>query len=255
MSLLGESPCAGTDISRCREISERVQFTRVNARGVDLLSVDAAARVLGVHPGRVRQLVAAGQLDAHKVGGRWLLPEAAVMERHDAQRPAGRPLSPRAAWGLLAGAAGQRASWLSPSEERRARARAAGWPLERWAWACQRRAVVHRLYAHSSVLGRLADDDRVVRSGASARSVPVDVIASGVVEGYVDASQFGSLVGDYALHEGDRANVVLRVPPPELFVFGDERDAPWPVVAVDLLDAGDDRSRRAAVALVARFRP
>ena len=105
------------------------------------------------------------------------------------------------------------------------------------------------------MLGRLADDDRVVRSGASARSVPVDVIASGVVEGYVDASQFGSLVGDYALHEGDRANVVLRVPPPELFVFGDERDAPWPVVAVDLLDAGDDRSRRAAVALVARFRP
>ncbi len=222
---------------------------------MDLLSVDDAARLLGVHPGRVRQLVAAGQLEAHKVGGRWLLPASAVVDRHDAQRPAGRPLSPRAAWGLLAVAAGQRASWLSPSEERRARARAAGWPLEHWAWACQRRSEVHRLHAHSSVLRRLADDERVVRSGGSARSVPVDVIASDVVEGYVDASQLDVLADDYALHSAARANVVLRVPPPNLFVFGEERDAAWPVVAVDLYDAGDDRSRRAGAALVARFRP
>ena len=44
------------------------------------------------------------------------------------------------------------------------------------------------------------------------------------------------------------------VPPPNLFGFGGARDAPWPVVAVDLYDVGDDRSRRAAAALLARFR-
>lgn len=220
-----------------------------------LLSVGDAARVLGVHPGRVRQLAAAGQLEAHKVGGRWLLPESAVADRHAAERPAGRPLSPRAAWGLLAAAAGQRAPWLSPSEQRRARARATGWSLEHWAWACQRRAVAHRLYAHASVIDRVADDVRVVRSGASARTVPIDVTAPGVVEGYVDASELVDLVDEYALHEAGRANVVLRVPSPDLSVFGGQRDAPWPVVAIDLYDAGDDRSRRAAATLLARFRP
>jgi hypothetical protein len=85
--------------------------------------------------------------------------------------------------------------------------------------------------------------------------VPVDVIASDVVEGYVDASQLDALADDYALHSAARINVVLRVPPPNPVALGDDRDAAWPVVAVDLYDAGDDRSRRAAAALVARFRP
>lgn len=226
----------------------------MGARDASLLSVGEAARLLSVHPGRVRQLVIAGHLEAQKVGGRWLLPASAVVDRRDAVRPAGRPLSPRAAWGLLAAAAGQRAPWLAPSEERRARARAAGWSLEHWAWACRRRALVHRLSAHSSVLGLLADDDRVVLSGSSARGVAVDVIATGVVEGYVEASKLHMLVGHYALHEAARTNVVLRVPPAEVTVFGDARDAPWPVVAVDLYDAGDDRSRRAAETLFAKFR-
>ena len=44
-------------------------------------------------------------------------------------------------------------------------------------------------------------------------------------------------------------------PPGGLFVFGDEPDTPWPVIAVDLIDAGDDRSVRAAHELFERSRP
>jgi excisionase family DNA binding protein len=219
-----------------------------------MLSVSDAARALGVNPGRVRQLAVAGQLEAEKVGGRWLVPEAAVAARQAVERPAGRPLSPRAAWGLLEAAADRSASWLAPSEQRRARVRASGWSLAHWAWACQRRAEVHRLYVHPSLVDRLALDARVVRSGASARAVAVDVLAVGVVEGYVHVEAFDALVGEYALAGAGRINVVLRVPPAELFVFGDEDEAAWPVVAVDLYDAGDDRSRRAAQSLLNRHR-
>jgi hypothetical protein len=164
-------------------------------------------------------------------------------------------LSPRAAWGLLEVAADRSASWLAPSEQRRARVRASGWSLAHWAWACQRRAEVHRLYVHPSLVDRLAGDARVVRSGASARAVTVEVLlALGVVEGYVRVEAFDALVGEYALAGAGRVNVVLRVPPAELFVFGDEDEAGWPVVAVDLYDAGDDRSRRAAQSLLDRHR-
>jgi excisionase family DNA binding protein len=209
---------------------------------------------LGVNPGRVRQLVVAGRLDAEKVGGRWLIPESAVQARQADERPAGRPLSPRAAWGLLEVAAGRPAPWLSPSEQRRARQRASGWSLAHWAAACERRAEIHRFYAHTSVLRRLGGDERVVRSGASARFVPVDLIVPGFVEGYARHGSLGELVEEYGLHRAGRANVVVRVTPDELFVFGEEHEAAWPMVAVDLYDAGDDRSRRAGVALVDKYR-
>ena len=44
-----------------------------------MLSVPEAAARLGVHPGRVRQLVVDGRLAAEKVGGRWLVDVDAVV--------------------------------------------------------------------------------------------------------------------------------------------------------------------------------
>jgi excisionase family DNA binding protein len=220
-----------------------------------MLSVSEAAARLHVNPGRIRQLVAAGRLPAFKVGGRWVLPDDAVAARLAAERPASRPLSPRSAWGLLQAAAGRPAPWLAPSELRRARLRSGSWPLERWASACRRRADVHRVYAHPSLLAGLAEDARLVRSGASARDAPIDLVVLDQVEGYLRAEAFDAVVDDYALGEGRTANVILRVPPVQLFVFGDEPEAPWPVVAVDLFDVGDDRSVRAAHALMERNRP
>ena len=220
-----------------------------------MLSVPEAAAQLGVHPGRVRQLLVQGRLPGDKVGGRWLVSEAAIAGRLASHRPSGRPLSPRAAWGLLWAANGRAVPWLSDREERRARQRARSWPVEHWAYACQHRAAVHGLYGHPSLLSRLADDGRLVRSGASVRSRHVDLVALDAVEGYVRREDLDGLIDAYGLHRAARANVVLRVPPGGLFVFGDEPDTPWPVIAVDLIDAGDDRSVRAAHELFERSRP
>jgi len=219
-----------------------------------MLSVPQAAARLGVHPGRVRQLVAEGRLASEKVGGRWLVDEAAVAARAAIELPPGRPLSPRAAWGLLWAADGRAAPWLADREMRRARQRARSWPLEHWAWACQHRAAVHRFYGHPSVLGRLAEDDRLVRSGASARNVYIDLVLLDHVDGYLAADDLDRVVDEYGLHHAGRSNVVMRVLPKGLHVFGYERDAPRPVIAVDLLDVGDDRSMRAAHNLFERTR-
>jgi excisionase family DNA binding protein len=218
-----------------------------------MLSVAEAAVRLGVHPGRVRQLVAAGELQARKVGGRWLLSEDVVEDRRRVDGVVHRALSPRAAWGLLVAAAAMPVPWLAPVERRRAEQRAAGWPLSQWASACRHRAVRFDRFVHPSLLERLADDARVVRSGVSARSVAVDVLALDQVEGYVSVDAWPGLVADYGVLEAARSNVRFRVPPAGLFVVGDSGEAPWPVVAVDLFEAGDDRSRRAALQLVERF--
>lgn len=59
--------------------------------------VSVAARHLGVSGRRVRQLVAAGELPAHRVGRAWLIPAASVasMRTHRSRRR--RPLSPSSA--------------------------------------------------------------------------------------------------------------------------------------------------------------
>ena len=57
---------------------------------------------------------------------------------------------------------------------------------------------------------------------------------------------------EYAFIPSQQPNVILRVPPADLWLFKDE-EAPWPVVAVELLDALD-RSVRAANDLARRMR-
>ena len=54
-----------------------------------MLTVNEAARRLGVIPRRVRQLIRSGQLPAEKVGRDWLIEESAVANY--APRPVGRP--------------------------------------------------------------------------------------------------------------------------------------------------------------------
>ena len=84
-----------------------------------------------------------------------------------------------------------------------------------------------------------------MRSGVTARGLAVDLIASDEAEAYVRQNDHASVVADYALVESRNANLIIRVPPEELWLL-DGRDAPWPVVVVDLLDARDDRSVKAA---------
>ena len=216
------------------------------------VSVQEAAERLELNPGRVRRLVSQGLIEGRKVGGRWLVDEAAISERLDASARPGRPLSPRSAWGLLWAADNRPMPWLAPRERSRARQRARLWPLDEWSWACRHRAVAYKLRAHPSMLQPLLDDPRVVRGGASVRQLAVDLIAVGDAELYVREADAPSVLDAYSLIPSPQPNVVLRLPPGEMWLF-DNPEAPWPVVVVDLLDARDDRSVRAANDLARRM--
>lgn len=135
--------------------------------------------------------------------------------------------------------------WLAPRERSRARSRVREWPIDDWPWAVQHRASALKLRAHPSVLDAIRDDERSVRSGGSVRDLPIDLIALGDAEVYVRAVDLDAMVSEYALIESSQANVIIRVPPPDLWLF-DGNDAPWPVVVVDLLESRDDRSMRSA---------
>lgn len=217
-----------------------------------MLSVARAADVLDVSPRRVRQLLESGQLAGEQLGRSW------VIDRGDVDRlrrsGAGRPWSASSAWAVLELAAG-RTPALSPVERSRARRRLADHGLAGLVVRLRARADRREAYAHPSVLGRVAADDRVIPGGVSAvQEYRVDLIVRDAAEVYVRASDVADLADSYALEvDADRPNVILHVVDDGSWPFDDQQQiASWAVVAVDLLDADDERSRRAGRELIDR---
>ncbi len=218
------------------------------------MNVARAADVLDVSPRRVRQLLESGQLAGQQLGRSW------VIDRGDIDRlrrnGAGRPWSASSAWAVLELAAGHEPE-LSPVERSRARRRLADHGLGGLVEQLRARADRREVYAHPSVLGRVALDDRAVRGGVSAaHEYHADLIVQDAAEVYVRAGDVVNLVDSYALDEDvDRPNVILHVVDDEAWPFDNSRQvASWPVVAVDLLDANDERSQRAGRELIERHR-
>ena len=218
------------------------------------MAVGDAAERLGLSERRVRQMLADGVLRGERIGRSWVVEQSAIDAIADERPSVGRPWQPRSAWALLAVAGGDEAEG-SAVERFRARDRLAEHGLAGLVGRLSARAVVRRFYAHPAVLDDLVGADDVVPGGISAaRMHGADVIAAGVVEAYVKASMVDVLVDRYALDErAERPNVIFRVVDDELWPFAaGERFAPWPVVAVDLLESEDARSRRAGAQLAAR---
>ena len=208
------------------------------------LGVDEAADRVGLSQHRLRYLIRSGELPARRVAGRWVLDPADV-DRLSERRTPGRPLSPRMAWGLVALLESGSAPDLSAPERSRLRARLREKPiLEQIARLCRRRAQVHPLHVHPGALPRALAWEGAVTTGASAGGH--DIIDPARVELYVPAAAMGALVrGLRAQPAGSDANLVVRVPAAARWPFPDGRAGPV-AVALDLWDAGDSRSRRAA---------
>jgi hypothetical protein len=220
---------------------------------MNVVNVARAADVLDVSPRRVRQLLESGQLAGQQLGRSW------VIDRGDIDRlrrnGAGRPWSASSAWAVLELAAGHELE-LSPVERSRARRRLADHGLGGLVEQLRARAERREVYAHPSVLGRVVLDDRAVQGGVSAaHEYNADLIVQDSAEVYVCAGDVAAIVDSYALDEdADRPNVILHVVADEAWPFGEDvQVAPWPVVAVDLLDADDERSRRAGLELITRY--
>lgn len=219
-----------------------------------VLSVTEAAESLRVNPPRVRAMIAAGILDAVKVGGRWLVSARSVERRKEATVQPGRLLSPRRAWGLLMLASGLRPDWLDPSEVSKLRRRLKEGSLEALVPRLRKRAEVHHLRAHPSDLGRIGEEAGVVRAGLSAaREYQLDLSpAPDMLDAYVEARLLPRLKNKYALQPGPRSNLTLRAID-GVWPFAAGAASPPPVVVgLDLLESDDARLQRAGQELLRR---
>lgn len=226
-----------------------------------LLAVVDVAQRLDISPARVRELVHGGQLSAQRVGRELLVDADSVHRRAHIVRPAaGRPLSPRMAWGLLWKLSGVRAPWLAPAEHSRLRKYAVRLALEDWPRLLANRAEVHRARMLPGPLKRLREDPRAAIGGvAAAMHYGVDLMgAADDVELYAEPDLFRELADAKRINLAPEApNVLIRVPrlsPVLAFDAEHAGYAPPAAVAADLADAGDERSVRAARQLLAEFR-
>lgn len=213
------------------------------------VGVDEASARLGLTAHRVRHLIRAGDLPAHRLAGRWVV-DTADVDRLAENRSPGRPLSPRMAWGLIRLLETGAAPELSAAERSRLRARLReAPPLDQLARICRVRSHVHRLHAHPGGLPRAVAFPGALRTGASASGH--DVIDTQRIELYLPEADFADMrrvlrVGEAG--EGSEANLIVRVPAVEPWPFADEVVGPV-TIALDLWEAGDSRSRRAAARL------
>jgi hypothetical protein len=220
---------------------------------LDALSVPEAARVLRVDPSRVRALLADGQLDGQKVGGRWLVAGASLRERERSPRGRGRRLRPANAWAVLALASGGGAPWVSKQESRRLAGLLAGRGLAGLVGRLGERARVERFFAHPGVLRPLQEAHNVVPAGAHAvRDRGERLVPGQEADLYVAEPERADLVRRFALEPSDQPNAIVRVLPDGLWPFSDRR-MPLAAVAVDLAELPDERARRVGRELIDRL--
>lgn len=185
------------------------------------VSVAQAAERLGVSVPRIHQRIADGSLVAERVGSQWVVDERSlgrVQERHKA----GRPLSARSAWAIIAASASSRGP-AGPARIRQQLDRLLESAVE---LAADEEAVSDLAVSLRSVfrnrarrrLFRAASADLADLKGDERWAMLVDLGASGIasadVEGYLGESDVDGLLKDYLLVDADRdANVILHVIP------------------------------------------
>lgn len=217
------------------------------------LSAQEVARRLGVNAQRVRALASQGRLPAHKLANRWLF-DSELLQDHEARaRSDGRPFAQDHALGLLYIASGEDPKWLADYDK---------WRLRRY--LPRLKEIVPRLRARAesryfrappSLMRRIASDGNLVRSGVSAADhYEADISARGVIEVYCVGAYARQLEHRYALRAAPEAaaNMIIhRVSRSD--ALAGRRVMPIAVVACDLLDSTDARTRRAGVALLRRL--
>jgi len=221
-----------------------------------------AARALGVTQARVRALIAAGDLDARRVAGVWLV-EGDSIDRQAAIASGsrgGRGLAQRIAW-----AAGDLldhgdASWLSPKDRWRLRARLLheldGVDTAR-RWLRNRHTQVSTWRAGARAIERLLTVDGVIATGVSA-AVPLrlGLGTGGAADIYVHADLLDQLARDHFLIQSAAGNLTVRTTQEDYSHRTGRRTgdgtvvAPRLLVAADLLDDTDARTRQTGLDLL-----
>lgn len=219
-----------------------------------------AAERLGVSQRRVRVMIAAGQLDAEKVQGRWLVEPGSLERVLAIPRRDGPPWSPVLAWAYLQYLDGDphALDGLSRVSRHRVRQRAsAALALDELAALALRRAETWRCRAHPSVVNDLLHAG--VHSGLSAAEalgVGLGIRSGEHADVYLPSSRAQQLVGELGLvpARGPDVNAIVRAVPDAAWRLDHRAVAPLLAVALDLAEHGDPRSREAADQLAGRAR-
>src|SRR5690606_25757778 len=228
----------------------------------DWLTSDEAAALLGVTAGRVNALARSGEL-AYRMAGRTRLVDPLSVQRllSTTRRRPGRPLVPRSAWAALLSDLGT-VDWIeltaalgmSPKQRYNLKGLIARSPAENWDSLAKARAAVYRVRVRTAYLNEILQWDKVVPSGVSATAQHgLDLIAAEEAEAYLSHQTWRLLQKEFHLDTSPSGNLVLRFPSvtdEQLSVVLGREVMPVAVVAVDLLDSGDPRSRRTALQII-----
>lgn len=218
------------------------------------LSVPEAAARLGVTAGRVRTLIASGELVARHLGRVLLIDAASVDRRAQLGTLDGRRFSPQRAWGLLFLLDGLDAPWLDPVSRAKLRKFIAHHDLASLRPRLVTRAQRRQFRAHPSDLASIRRESGLMRTGTSAaHDVGLDLLPADEFDAYLTKDRLDVLVEEYKLLEGQEANLTLRTTPALKPDWPNRTFAPASVVAIDLADDIDPRSQEAARRLFERY--
>lgn len=210
-----------------------------------MTTAEAAGR-LGVTAERVRQLWRNGDLIGERRSTRLLLDRLSVLDLAERDRPATRPLSVRNAWGLLLMLAGEKCSWLTAPERSRLRSQARSRSEAELARLVRSRVTTLRFDGAGGVGERVQVNERTVLSGASLAHLKTDLVVDGLTEVYAAQEDAQVLAARLRLWQDTRGAIVVHAVPDDVaYVLHGRSQMPSSVVAVDLLESGDPRSRRA----------
>jgi hypothetical protein len=191
----------------------------------------------------VRALIASGQLAAHQIGGRWLVPAEAVSGF--LPKCSGRPMAERSAWCTLASLAGEDVRLSARLRSRIAQLADSPSPHLRLRSWMSARGHPHIAWAFRPVIDDLLDNDRLVLSGEHGvqNLSPADHLHA-----YVASADVDEVMSEYGLRppsEGKLPNIFLWAVADQSSIprnHDNRRFAACVVAAVDLLDDGDLRA-------------
>jgi len=220
-----------------------------------------AAERLGVNASRVRSLLASGRLAGRRVGSLWLVDDFDLERRRVAVAGMrGRPLSARVAWASAALLDGLDAGWLTSAERSRLRSRwvSSSGDAQVCRWWMQSRASACKYKIAPGDIAELLASDGVVAGGISAATSYRTGLGHGAeVEIYADQATVHRLVDEFFLMAHPRGNLTLHEVRSEtawhleaVRTVDDLLVAPRLIVAADLLDSDDTRSRSAGASLL-----
>ncbi|PQM44780.1 helix-turn-helix domain-containing protein [Mycobacterium talmoniae] len=224
---------------------------------VDVVTAQQAAQRLGVHPSRVRALIAAGTLTATRAGSQWLV-DADSLDRHAdlvAAGATGRSFAPRIAWAAAALCDGLD-DGLTSAERYRLRNRLAHAAIRDahtcalvQRWLSRRAQSIHRYRVGERDLAQLLSTDNLLATGISTTTTySIGLSTGGAADAYVSDQTRRELVEEFFLIESARGNLTLRVA--DAAPFG-ATTAPRLIAGADLAEDTDARTRAAGCELIA----